>query len=69
MIRRKLRKRKTAKDKWKDYRKMLKEWPYRAHLDLCSFDDLKNREEEDILKHDIKLNLAIPYIMRKEGKI
>lgn len=59
----------TAKDKWKNYRKTLKEWPYRAHLDLCSFDDLKNREEEDILKHDIKLNLAIPYIMKKEGTL
>lgn len=54
-----------AKEKWTKMRKMLKEWPDRAHLDICSFEQLKTCEEEAVLNHDIKLNSAIPYILRK----
>jgi hypothetical protein len=51
---------------WLNKRKQLKEWPNRAHLDLCSFETLKSREEETILQHDVKLNTAIPYILLRE---
>ena len=61
--------RNNAKNNWDGYRKSLKDWPQRAHLDLCSFDMLQKREEKTILEHDVKLNLAIPYILKKEGKI
>ena len=57
--------RKTKRKSWVDKRKQLKEWPYRAHLDLCSFEVLKTCEEETILEHDIKLNTAIPYILKE----
>ncbi len=60
--------RNNAKNNWDGYRKSLKDWPQRAHLDLCSFDMLQKREEKTILEHDVKLNLAIPYILKKEGK-
>lgn len=56
---------KTAEVSWTNKRKYLKEWPYRAHLDICSFETLKACEEEAILTHDIKLNAAIPYILEK----
>lgn len=58
-----------AKKPWTDKRKQLKEWPYRAHLDICSFKTLQTCEEETILEHDIKLSSAIPYILLKEGRI
>ena len=61
--------RKEAKNPWKKRRTELKDWPNRAHLDICSFDTLEKCEEETILKHDIMLNMAIPYILSKEGKI
>ena len=59
----------NQRQKWANKRKQLKEWPHRAHLDLCSFDVLKTCEEETILTHDIKLNAAIPYILQKENII
>lgn len=55
----------AAKKVWANKRKQLKEWPYRAHLDICSNETLISREEEVILQHDIKLNTAIPYILEK----
>lgn len=61
--------RQKAKEEWRNLRKQLKEWPTRAHLDICSFDDLKTREEEAVLTHDKKLNTSIPHILVKEGKI
>lgn len=60
---------KNAKQSWLGKRKQLKEWPYRAHLDICSLEALREREEEKILTHDVKLNTSIPYILLKEGKI
>lgn len=60
---------KEAKDSWSNRRKELKDWPHRAHLDICSFGTLKDCEEETVLKHDVMLNTAIPYILSKEGKI
>lgn len=60
---------KNAKEAWLNKRKQLKEWPYRAHLDICSLEALREREEEKILTHDVKLNTSIPYILLKEGKI
>ena len=59
----------AAEKRWRKYRKLLKEWPHRAHLDICPFEQLKIIEEEDIILHDARLNEAIPYILRKEGKI
>jgi len=56
------------KELWTKKRKELKEWPHRAHLDICDFGTLKTCEEETILTHDIKLNKAIPYILIKEKK-
>jgi len=56
-----------AKKLWSIKRKELKEWPYRAHLDICSFETLKTCEEETILQHDVKLNTAIPYILLREN--
>lgn len=56
---------KETKKTWKNKRRQLKEWPYRAHLDICSYETLVSREEETVLKHDIKLNTAIPYILEK----
>ena len=55
----------NERKKWANKRKQLKEWPHRAHLDICSFDVLKTCEEGTILTHDIKLNAAIPYILQK----
>jgi len=53
-----------AYTEWIKYRKQLKEWPERAHLDLCPFHLLQQVEEEVILTHDKKLCEAIPYIVR-----
>ena len=60
--------RKKAKNAWSHMRKQLKEWPKRAHLDICSFEVLKTCEEETILTHDIKLNKAIPFIFERNRK-
>ena len=60
-------KREEAKNSWSNRRKSLKEWPNRAHLDICSFETLKTCEEAIILQHDVKLNTAIPFILLREN--
>ncbi len=50
---------------WRAERKRLKGWPIRAHLDICSYEDLKEREEQFIIDFDKALNAAIPYILKR----
>lgn len=59
----------SHKKEWAKRRKQLKEWPSRAHLDICPFNVLQTCEEDDILTHDKKLNLAIPFILEKEREL
>ena len=61
--------RRDAEKRWRDYRKELKGWPNKAHLDICSYDQLKLIEESDVLKHDAVLIRATPFILFREGKI
>lgn len=48
--------------KFNDYRNSLKNWPTRAHADLCSFEELK-RVDPDICHFDYDLCKAIPGII------
>ena len=54
---------------WKKKRSQLKDWPSRAHLDICSIEELKNREKESTIKMDDNLSNAIPYIIEIEKKL
>lgn len=58
---------KGSKD-WKKYRKIKKEWPDRAHLDICSVEELERRELPDTIAFDKYLSEAIPFIIREEKK-
>lgn len=51
---------------WEKQRGVLKGWPLRAHLDLCSIEELYRRETEDTINMDKYLSEAIPNILRIE---
>ena len=57
------------RDKKKQFRKRLKnEWKSPAHIDLCSFSELR-RVDPDNMKYDSFIMLGIPEILRKVGEI
>jgi len=49
---------------WKNFRKTKKDWPDRAHLDICSVEELERRELPDTIAFDKYLSEAIPFIIR-----
>lgn len=51
---------------WKAARDKLKSWPGRAHIDICSIEELKRRENQDVIDFDKHLSEAIPFILAKE---
>lgn len=51
---------------WKEKRKKHKGWPDRAHIDICSVEELHRREDQEIIDFDKYLSEAIPYILEKE---
>lgn len=58
---------KLVKDEWETIRKHYKGWPSRAHLDLCSVEELQKREDETTIDLDKELSKAIPYILKREN--
>lgn len=54
-----------VKTRWTNLRKQKKGWPYRAHLDICSCEELSIREEQHIIDFDKYLSEAIPVIYKK----
>ena len=54
---------------WKKKRKEKKDWPSRAHLDICSVEELYRREVKDTIAFDTSLSMAIPAILRVEKEI
>lgn len=56
-------------EKWSHERKNLKGWPLRAHLDICSCEELAKREDSHIIEFDNHLSEAIPFILKKETEI
>ena len=63
------KKRKTDEAEWKEKRKLLKDWPSRAHLDICSIEELAKREKTSTIKLDEKMSKAIPFILKIEEHI
>ena len=63
------KKRKTDEAEWKEKRKLLKDWPSRAHLDICSVEELAKREKQSVIKMDEKMSKAIPYILETEKRL
>ena len=59
-------KREADKELWKTERKKKKGWPSRAHLDICSVEELVKREKKEIIKMDENLSSSIPYILTTE---
>jgi hypothetical protein len=53
---------------WKRKRGEYKEWPFRAHIDICSVEELIRREDAGTIEFDSSLSKAIPYIIAKEKK-
>ena len=51
---------------WGALRKQLKDWPYRAHLDICSVEALEQREKRSTIDMDKALCRAIPRILEIE---
>lgn len=56
----------TIGELWSIKRRILKDHPLRAHLDICSVEALYNREKESTIKMDENLCRAIPYILKTE---
>ena len=57
---------KQSKKEWKDKRSSLKAWPTRAHIDICSVEELHEREDEHIIALDRDQSSSIPYIVKME---
>ena len=55
-------------EKWNDYRKQLKKWPERAHLDLCSNEKLPEVDPE-IVHFDFDLSRAVPFIFKLNNQL
>ena len=53
---------------WEIQRGLLKGSPLRAHLDICSVEELCRREKEDTIKMDEDLSVAIPKLLEYEKK-
>lgn len=51
---------------WSKQRGILKGYPLRAHLDICSVEALYDREDEATIKMDEELSRAIPFILKTE---
>ena len=56
---------KIDKTEWEKKRKAYKKWPERAHLDICSFEELKRRDAQAIIDLDKYFSIAIPYMLNK----
>lgn len=51
---------------WEAQRKLFKDWPHRAHLDICSVEELRQREKSTTIDMDKALCRAIPRILEIE---
>lgn len=51
---------------WEAQRKQFKDWPHRAHLDICSVEELYQREKLSTIEMDNALCIAIPKILEIE---
>ena len=56
----------NSKKEWKAKRRSLKAWPIRAHIDICSVEELHQREEGAIIALDRDQSSSIPYILKRE---
>ena len=54
------------KKTWRAKRKKYKAWPTRAHIDICSVEELHQREEAHIIAFDRAQSMAIPNILKME---
>jgi len=54
---------------WKKKRKEMKDWPNRAHLDICSVEELQRREMPDTIALDASLSQSIPAILKEEKRV
>ena len=59
----------NSKKEWAAKRKEYKSWPTRAHLDICSVEELHKREREQIIALDRDQNSAIPHILEREKPV
>ena len=63
-----LNKLRISEEDWVNKRKEKKNWPHRAHLDICSVEELNLREEKATIDLDTRLSEAIPTILKIEKK-
>ena len=55
-----------SEKEWSKKRKEYKSWPTRAHLDICSVEELHEREQKQIIALDRDQSAAIPHILNRE---